>query len=107
MAQLRSLTLGCWLCFAALCFLAPATTLAQTSKLSDSAPVSDKANDNQVVHALLEEVHLLRIVLEEKNTTVSRIQIAIERIKLQQETVIRLTKDLEETRAQLAQLKVT
>src|SRR5437588_594522 len=109
MPQPRSLTLGRWLCLAALCFLVPATALAQTSKLTDSIPVNDKdrVNDNQVVHALLEEVHLLRIALEGKNMTASRLQMVIERIKLQQETVNRLAKELEETRTKLAELKVT
>src|SRR4051794_8817863 len=109
MPQPRSLTLGRWLCLAALCLIAPATALAQTSKLTNPAPVNDKdkdkANENQIITALLEEVRLLRLALEGKNMTASRLQMAIERIKLQQETVIRLTKDLEETRTKLADLK--
>ncbi len=113
MPQPRSLTLGRWLCLAALCLIAPATTLAQNSRPADSAPINDRAtnnqpvNDNQIIRALLDEVHLLRLVLESKNTTASRLQIAIERIKLQQGTVAGLTKDLEETRTKLAELKVT
>jgi len=111
MPQPRSLTLGRWLCLAALCLIAPATALAQTSKLTDSAPVNDKAdkdkaNENQIITALLEEVRLLRLALEGKNMTASRLQMAIERIKLQQETVNRLAKELEETRTKLADLKV-
>lgn len=111
MPQPRSLILGRWLCLAALCLIAPATALAQTSKLTDSAPVNDKAdkdkaNENQIITALLEEVRLLRLALEGKNMTASRLQMAIERIKLQQETVNRLAKELEETRTKLADLKV-
>lgn len=112
MPQPRSLTLGRWLCLAALCCIAPATALAQTSKPAESAPASKPAdpapaNDNQIIRALLEEVHLLRLVLENKNTTASRFQMAIERIKLQQGTVATLTKDLDETRNKLAELKIS
>lgn len=113
MPQPRSLPLGRWLCLAALCFIAPATALGQTGRPADSTPINDRVindqpvNDNQVIRALLDEVHLLRLVLEDKNTLASRLQIAIERIKLQQGTVAGLAKDLEETRSKIADLKVT
>jgi chromosome segregation ATPase len=54
------------------------------------------SSDSAVIQALLSEVHQLRIALERANTIGPRIQLAIERIRIQQENVARLTREWEE-----------
>jgi len=58
--------------------------------------------DSAVIQALLSEVHQLRIALDRANTIGPRIQMAVERLKLQQESVVRMTRQLEETQRDLA-----
>ena len=58
--------------------------------------------DSAVTQALLSEVHQLRIALERASIIGPRIQLAVERMKLQQETVVRMTRQLEEAQRNLA-----
>ena len=58
--------------------------------------------DTSVMQALLSEVHQLRVALERSNTIAPRIQLAVERVKLQQEVVVRLSKQLEDVQQEFA-----
>jgi chromosome segregation ATPase len=58
--------------------------------------------DASVMQALLSEVHQLRVALEHSNTIAPRIQLAVERLKLQQEVVVRLSKQLEDVQQEFA-----
>jgi len=58
--------------------------------------------DTSVMQALLSEVHQLRVALEHSNTIAPRIQLAVERLKLQQDTVVRLSKQLEDVQQEFA-----
>jgi chromosome segregation ATPase len=58
-------------------------------------------SDSSVIQALLSEVHQLRIAIERSNTIGPRIQLAVERVKLQQQIVSRLSDQLEGVRRDL------
>ncbi len=59
------------------------------------------ASDAQTLQALLTEVHQLRIALERSTQIAPRIQIAVERLKLQQEQVARVARQLDDLRREL------
>jgi len=68
--------------------------------------------DPQTIQSLLSEVHQLRIVLERSAAIAPRIQIAVERLKLQQEQVARTSRELadlrdrlDKSRSELAQMQ--
>jgi chromosome segregation ATPase len=54
------------------------------------------ASDPQTLQTLLVEVHQLRMALERSTHIAPRIQIAVERLKLQQELVARITRQLDD-----------
>ena len=103
MSQSKSLTPARWLCLATFCLIVPATAFAQSSKTTEAV----SSNDNAIIRVLLDEVHLLRLALEQKNTTSSRLQVLVERVRLQQEMVSRQIKDLDEVRNKLVELKIS
>ena len=57
--------------------------------------------DNKTIGALLFEVRLLRIALQTVNTNSKRIQLLAERIRLQQDRVDKVVKDIDETREKI------
>jgi chromosome segregation ATPase len=59
------------------------------------------SSDPQTIQNLLSEVHQLRVVLERSAAIAPRIQIAVERLKLQQEQVARTSHELAELRDRL------
>jgi len=59
------------------------------------------ASDVQTLQTLLAEVHQLRIALEHSTQIAPRIQIAIERVKLQQEQVAGVARQLDDLRREL------
>jgi len=59
------------------------------------------ASDVQTLQALLAEVHQLRVALERSTQIAPRIQIAVERLKLQQEQVARVARQLDDLRNNL------
>jgi len=61
--------------------------------------------DGQTVQALLSEVQLLRLAIQQSNQTTPRIQIALERLRIQQEYVNDLTRDLVNVQDQIAESK--
>src|SRR5216684_8287270 len=56
------------------------------------------ASDVQTLQALLTEVHQLRLALERSTQIAPRIQIAVERLKLQQDQVARTARQLDDLR---------
>ena len=74
--------------------------------LTTPAPVGRlSAEEGSALRELLHEVHLLRIVLQNTTAGGKRIQLAAERVRLQQERVDKAARDLDETRNQLVDLK--
>ena len=61
------------------------------------APVSD----GPTLQTLLAEVHQLRIALERSTQIAPRIQIAVERLKMQQEQAARVARQLDDARQEL------
>ena len=57
------------------------------------------------IETLLKEVHQLRLVMERSAQIAPRIQIAVERLKLQQEKVGRTARQLEELRRDLDRMR--
>jgi predicted nucleic acid-binding Zn-ribbon protein len=58
-------------------------------------------SDTQTLQTLLAEVRQLRIALERSTQIAPRIQIAVERLKLQQEHVARVSRQLEDVQREL------
>ena len=54
--------------------------------------------DSSVIQALLSEVHQLRLAIERSNTLSPRIQLVVERVKMQQSVVTRLSDQFESAR---------
>jgi predicted nucleic acid-binding Zn-ribbon protein len=63
-------------------------------------------NDEQITKALLEEVRLLRQTLQRINLNAYRSQIIVERIRAQNDRVARLSRSLEDTRDEMADVQV-
>ena len=66
------------------------TALAQTS-----------ASETETLQKLMTEVHQLRIALERSSQIAPRIQIAVERLKMQQEQVARVARQVDDARRDL------
>jgi chromosome segregation ATPase len=62
-------------------------------------------SDAPALQALLAEVHQLRLALERSGSIAPRIQIAVERLKLQQDQVARTSRQLDDVRRQIEELQ--
>ena len=74
-------------------FLTPASSLAQTK------------TSEQSLQELVTEVRQLRAALQRMNATVYKGQVMLERFKLQQEQVVRIERELRDTRDNLGDLR--
>ena len=63
-------------------------------------------SDATLMQALLSEVHQLRLAIERSNTISPRIQLAVERLKLQQQTVWHISDQLEGVRHDIERTSV-
>jgi predicted nucleic acid-binding Zn-ribbon protein len=63
-----------------------------------SAMAQNSSSDPQTLQTLLTEVHQLRLALERSTQIAPRIQIAVERLKLQQDQVARTARQLDDLR---------
>src|SRR5207244_10893781 len=79
---------------------------AQNSRPAEPAPASTASDDAPVIRTLLNEVSLLRQILAQTNLTGSRAQILGERIRIQQERIERLSRDLDSIRDQISEAKL-
>jgi DNA repair exonuclease SbcCD ATPase subunit len=82
-----------------LLFLTSATALAQ-------ATLPSRPTSEQSLQELVREVRQLRTTLQRINTAMYKGQVLIERLKLQQEQVARLTRELADARENLGEVKV-
>jgi len=69
--------------------------------LAAQSQAQTQSPDSAVMQALLSEVHQLRLALERANTFGPRIQLLVERMKLQQDHVTRISSQLEGVRHEL------
>ena len=88
---------------AALILFVPQDSQAQ----SGTAPNVGGPKQDQVIQELLSEVRQLRIALQHISVNAYRGQVMVERLKLQQEQVNRLTQELNSTRNQISEMRST
>ena len=90
------------LALAMLAGLSQASALhAQERRSAESA----KEDDQQVLRTLLDEVRQLRMALQRSNALNHKVQITVERLRLQQGRVDSLTRSLENVRSRITDLK--
>jgi hypothetical protein len=106
MSMLKS-SLGCGLLCCVVTLVLGSHAQAQTAQpLATPAPISRlSVEEGSALRELLNEVHLLRLALQSTTAGAKRIQLAAERVRLQQERVDKAVKDLDDTRNQFADLK--
>jgi peptidoglycan hydrolase CwlO-like protein len=90
------------LCFLAFVCLTVHKAFAQTS--TQSSPAA-RADSDQVLKDILNEVRQLRADLLRLNVNAHRTQALLDRMKLQQEQVVRLTRELGHLRDELASIR--
>src|SRR5262245_11198812 len=93
--------LGMTVSLLALLLATPRTLLAQDSQ----PPAPERRNEAEPIQALLSEVRQLRIALQHLSLSAYRAQITVERLRLQQEQVNQLSKQLEGIRDSLSDSK--
>lgn len=103
MPRIKGSATSCLLCLAVLCLVTPTRAFAQSGKPVE--PV--QTGDGQLLRSLLDEVRQLRLAIERSNLSAYRVQIAIERMRLQQGRVDALVRDLENLRLQVSNMKMT
>jgi hypothetical protein len=83
------------------CFIATTSAFGQTARPAE--PPRD--DERQVLRALLDEVRQLRLALQRANVVSHRLQVMLERIRLQQARVDSISRALEGVRSRLADLR--
>jgi hypothetical protein len=68
-------------------------------------PVEPPQEDRQVLRALLDEMRQLRLTLQRANAVNHRMQITVERLRLQQGRVDSIARSLENVRSRMTDLK--
>src|SRR5437867_7109373 len=82
--------------------------VAQDSRAqSGTAPSGGGPKQDQVIQELLGEVRQLRIALQHISVNAYRGQVMVERLRLQQEQVNRLTQELNSTRNEISEMRST
>jgi chromosome segregation ATPase len=80
--------------------------LFSNSKALTTPANQSPQNDNvQPMQALLNEVHQLRLAIQRSNLNTYHAQVTLERLRLQQQRVDRLSEKLEEARAKLSEIR--
>src|SRR5262245_50431838 len=101
MTAMKSKMLLLLFCFAILCLAAVSIMFIRINLPAAAA----QAEDGRTIQSLLSEVHQLRIALQRGNLNTYRAQIAVERMRLQQEQVLNIRRELETVRNQLLNSK--
>ncbi len=84
-------------------FTAAVSVSGQTEKPAEPLPDDDR----QVLRALLEEMRELRLALQRANVASYRLQVTLERIRLQQARVDSVSRAVENVRSRLSDLKAS
>lgn len=79
--------------------------LSQTVNAQSGSPSQAGSKPDKVVQELLSEVHQLRVVMQQMSVNAYRGQIMVERLRLQQEHLGRLIRELQEVRSVISELK--
>lgn len=91
-AAVALMTLGCF-------------SEASVSNAQDRKPVEPPHEERQVLRALLDEMRQLRLALQRANAVNHRLQITVERLRLQQGRVDSIARSLENVRSRMTDLK--
>ena len=86
-------------------FLLLAFCLATPENVPGQSTSASRPTSEQSLEELVREVRQLRATLQRMNTTVYKGQVLLERFKLQQEQVSRMSRELNEAREQLQDMK--
>lgn len=100
MPRSRTLVFGCVLFILAFCYGSGRTIQAQTNQSLDPATGYDKT-----LQQLIAEVRELRLVVQRATFSHTRAQMLIERLRLQQNTIDSVNRQIDMVRAQLADLR--
>ena len=79
--------------------------LAPDSNGQSRTTTPQRPGPDQVIHELLSEVHQLRVAMQQMSVNAYRGQIMVERLRLQQDQVSRLGRDLNDLRYSLSEMK--
>jgi chromosome segregation ATPase len=96
-------TICTFFCLITLLILSPQQSYAQ----SEGSSRSSQANQGQMLKELLDEIRQLRIDLGRMSGSAYRAQMMIERLRLQQEQVNRLTLELNKVNSEISDLRST
>jgi hypothetical protein len=97
----KRLTVGCVIGLVTLCLVASARTQAQSNKPAESV----QGDRDQILKQLLAEVRALRLALQRATVSSIRVQMLIERVRVEQGQVDSLSGQLVSVRSQLTKLK--
>lgn len=100
MSRSRTLVFGCVLCVLTFCNGSGRTIQAQTNQPVDPAPSYEKT-----LQQLIAEVRELRLAVQRATFSHTRVQMLIERLRLQQSTIDGVGRQMDMVRAQLADLR--
>ena len=101
MLRSRTLVFGCIMCVLMFCYGSPSTTQAQTNQPADPT----QSNYDKTLQQLLAEVRELRLAVQRATFSHTRVQMLIERLRLQQNTIDVVGRQMDMVRAQLADLR--
>jgi predicted nucleic acid-binding Zn-ribbon protein len=79
--------------------------LAPDSYGQSRTTAPQRSSPDQVIHELLSEVHQLRVAMQHISVNAYRGQIMVERLRLQQDQVSRLGRDLNDLRSAITEMK--
>jgi len=98
---MRTFVIGPALGLAVLFLLAPLSASAQSS----DKPAPTLPGSEQVLRDIFNEVHLLRLEIARTSATTYRSQVLLSRIKVEQDQIARLSRELNEVQDRLATIK--
>jgi len=88
-------------CIIGLYFFAPQQSYAQSGTTS----ALNRSNQEQIVQEILSEVRQLRVEVQRLKASAYQTQVVIERLRLQQDQVTRLTREIGEVRERISETK--
>lgn len=101
MSRSRTLVFASVLCVLTFCFGSATTIFGQANPLPD--PV--QSNYDKTLQQLLAEIRELRLAVQRATLSHTRVQLVIERLRLQQSTIDGVNRQMDLVRAQLADLR--
>ena len=101
MPRSRTLVAGCFLCILTFCYGSLTSIHAQTNQAADPA----QNNYDKRLQQLIAEVRELRLAVQKATVSNTRFQMLMERVRVQQSSVDTASRQLENIRSQLADMR--